>query len=120
LQSPYQSGKSGSHVVNLKKDLTLLGFGNFPKNPSKAYGSVTEGVVRDFQKINNLIVNGIMDEVSLNKLNAEVKKVNNKKIKIFIDPGHGGSDPGAQGHGLKEKDLTLDIADRIVKYLNQY
>src|SRR5690625_967948 len=38
--------------------------------------------------------------------------------KIFIDPGHGGSDPGAVGNGLREKDLTLDIAKRIQKYLN--
>lgn len=38
--------------------------------------------------------------------------------KIFIDPGHGGSDPGATGNGLREKDLTLDIAKRIRKYLN--
>lgn len=36
---------------------------------------------------------------------------------IVIDPGHGGSDPGAQGNGLREKDLTLDISKRIKKYL---
>ncbi len=33
---------------------------------------------------------------------------------IMIDPGHGGKDPGAVGHsGLKEKDVTLDIARRL-------
>ena len=33
---------------------------------------------------------------------------------IVIDPGHGGLDPGATGHnGLKEKDVTLDIARRL-------
>lgn len=31
-------------------------------------------------------------------------------VKLFIDPGHGGSDSGATGNGLKEKDLTLKIA----------
>lgn len=30
--------------------------------------------------------------------------------KVFIGVGHGGSDPGAIGNGLKEKDLTLAIA----------
>ena len=34
-------------------------------------------------------------------------------IKIMLDPGHGGKDPGAVGNGLQEKFLTLDIAKRI-------
>lgn len=34
-------------------------------------------------------------------------------VKIYLDPGHGGADPGAQGNGLQEKNLTLDIAGRI-------
>ncbi|MGY0694817.1 N-acetylmuramoyl-L-alanine amidase [Virgibacillus sp. FSP13] len=34
-------------------------------------------------------------------------------MKLYLDPGHGGSDPGAQGNGLNEKDITLDIALHI-------
>ncbi|WP_243356084.1 N-acetylmuramoyl-L-alanine amidase family protein [Bacillus litorisediminis] len=34
-------------------------------------------------------------------------------VKIFIDPGHGGSDTGAVGNGLQEKNLTLQIATRV-------
>lgn len=34
---------------------------------------------------------------------------------IIIDAGHGGKDPGARGNGLKEKDLTLDIAQRLAE-----
>jgi N-acetylmuramoyl-L-alanine amidase len=30
-------------------------------------------------------------------------------MKICLDPGHGGYDPGAVGHGLREKDITLAI-----------
>jgi N-acetylmuramoyl-L-alanine amidase len=38
--------------------------------------------------------------------------------RIVIDPGHGGKDPGAIGPGgLKEKDLTLDIALRLARLL---
>lgn len=33
-------------------------------------------------------------------------------VKVFLDPGHGGSDPGAVANGLKEKDLNLDLALR--------
>ncbi|MCE4047718.1 MULTISPECIES: N-acetylmuramoyl-L-alanine amidase [Bacillaceae] len=40
--------------------------------------------------------------------------------KIFIDPGHGGSDPGAVGNGLQEKDLTLKIAKKIQALLKDY
>jgi N-acetylmuramoyl-L-alanine amidase len=34
-------------------------------------------------------------------------------LKFYLDPGHGGTDPGATGNGLQEKNLTLDIALRI-------
>jgi N-acetylmuramoyl-L-alanine amidase len=32
---------------------------------------------------------------------------------IVIDPGHGGSDSGSEHGGLKEADLTLDVAKRL-------
>lgn len=38
-------------------------------------------------------------------------------VKIFIDPGHGGTDPGAVGNGLQEKNLTLQIATRVKNIL---
>lgn len=41
-------------------------------------------------------------------------------MKICIDPGHGGSDPGAVGSGLREKDLTLDIAVKTRDALRPY
>lgn len=40
--------------------------------------------------------------------------------KIVLDPGHGGSDPGAIGpSGLKEKDVNLDIAQKAAQYLKK-
>ncbi|MGB9840628.1 N-acetylmuramoyl-L-alanine amidase [Thermovenabulum sp.] len=36
---------------------------------------------------------------------------------IVIDPGHGGSDPGAVYQGVYEKDINLDIALRLKKVL---
>ena len=42
-------------------------------------------------------------------------------VKIYIDPGHGGNDPGATGNGLQEKDLNLKIARYMRDYLlNNY
>ncbi|MFD2211708.1 N-acetylmuramoyl-L-alanine amidase [Virgibacillus halophilus] len=40
-------------------------------------------------------------------------------MKLFIDPGHGGSDAGAQGYGLKEKDLTLAISKKLAAILEK-
>jgi len=38
--------------------------------------------------------------------------------KIFVDAGHGGSDPGAIGPtGLQEKDVNLDVALRLRDWL---
>ncbi|WNS76953.1 N-acetylmuramoyl-L-alanine amidase [Bacillus sp. DTU_2020_1000418_1_SI_GHA_SEK_038] len=41
-------------------------------------------------------------------------------VKIFIDPGHGGADPGAVGNGLFEKNLTLKISKYIRTMLTAY
>jgi N-acetylmuramoyl-L-alanine amidase len=55
--------------------------------------------------------------------------VNNKNVRlttlfglgvqtIVIDPGHGGKDPGAIGpQGTMEKEITLDVARRLIKRL---
>jgi N-acetylmuramoyl-L-alanine amidase len=39
--------------------------------------------------------------------------------RIVIDPGHGGHDPGAMVPGLREADLTLDVALRLEKLLQK-
>ncbi|MGD6857943.1 N-acetylmuramoyl-L-alanine amidase family protein [Bacillus infantis] len=42
-------------------------------------------------------------------------------VKIFIDPGHGGADPGGAGSGLLEKNITLEIGTRVrSSLLNEY
>lgn len=38
---------------------------------------------------------------------------------VVVDPGHGGYDSGAAGHGLKEKDLTLKIANYLATGLRR-
>ena len=43
----------------------------------------------------------------------------NRNIRVVVDPGHGGEDPGASGPGgLREKNVVLDIAKRLVDKLN--
>lgn len=55
------------------------------------------------------------DNVSGRKMGAAliVKKGEDKpmnKVELIIDAGHGGSDPGASGNGIIEKQMTLDIS----------
>lgn len=41
-------------------------------------------------------------------------------VKIYLDAGHGGTDPGAVGNGLIEKVLTLKISKRVETLLTAY
>lgn len=41
-------------------------------------------------------------------------------VKIYIDAGHGGKDPGAIGNGLKEKDITLSVALKVATILQRH
>ena len=36
---------------------------------------------------------------------------------IVIDAGHGGHDPGATAYGLREKDITLKVAQKLGEYI---
>ena len=48
------------------------------------------------------------------------RTVKNGKLCVVIDAGHGGDDPGKVGiNGAKEKDINLQIAERVKKYLEQ-
>ncbi|MBN4063571.1 N-acetylmuramoyl-L-alanine amidase [Cardiobacterium sp. AH-315-I02] len=51
---------------------------------------------------------------------ARVKKSRKRDVIVAIDAGHGGRDPGAIGRsGTYEKTITLQIAKRLQKQINQ-
>lgn len=61
----------------------------------------------------NLIKSRI-DDISKHLAIGILNHIGNKKdVKICLDPGHGGKDPGAVGNGFKEKDFTLAIAKKV-------
>ncbi|NEU06219.1 cell wall-binding repeat-containing protein [Clostridium sp. ATCC 25772] len=79
----------------------------------KIYG-VSEGInfvftiiIKDYSK-NNIITN-------FPKLNDNPKlRAASGKLKVFVDPGHGGVDPGATGPtGYQEKQMALDVGLRL-------
>ena len=90
------------------------------KNEVKA---VNEGTVYLSQTINNKVyvteisVSDKQKQVSFLKSsdsnNSKVEKSNRSYYKVFIDPGHGGSDPGALGFGYRESDINLQVAKKV-------
>jgi N-acetylmuramoyl-L-alanine amidase len=40
-------------------------------------------------------------------------------LRVVIDPGHGGKDPGARGRGLVEKDVVLNVSKLLASRLRQ-
>ncbi len=71
-------------------------------------------------KVNSLISEDNEEQetiVNQRSVDARTQSSIDGKI-ILLDPGHGGSDPGAVGAGgLMEKDVNLDIALRVSKLL---
>ena len=43
----------------------------------------------------------------------------NNDVRVIIDAGHGGSDPGASGNGIVEKEYNLKIANYIYNRLRE-
>jgi N-acetylmuramoyl-L-alanine amidase len=59
------------------------------------------------------------EEAMLGKFRSEGSLTYQVK-RVVIDPGHGGFDPGAVGPtGLKEKDVTLDLAQRVNQRISE-
>lgn len=79
------------------------------------YSRDTVRVVLDLETVENFNVFFFDDPVRLViDVNAKKSGLISAKRVVVIDPGHGGHDPGAIGrHGLKEKDVVLDIALKV-------
>ena len=57
------------------------------------------------------------DGIATYSLDEQTKSGN---VVVVLDPGHGGTDSGALGNGLQEKDLTLKIAKYCKEELEKY
>ena len=67
------------------------------------------GVLHNFKE-NGAWIGEIKNNTSSDELPFATS--NYQKV-IFLDPGHGGKDPGAQYLGLKEKDLNLQVSQQL-------
>lgn len=76
-----------------------------------------------------IMINQEASQRVLDLLNPGIQSPGRRISTIFIDPGHGGKDPGAIGRHtindevqeLREKDIVLEVAKQVVALLqNQY
>ena len=109
----------GDDVRDVQNKLNSLGY-----NCGTAdgyYGNDTKNAVVKFQSAKGLTADGEVGPATWNALFSSSSgsgTLPGGSIKVFIDAGHGGSDPGALGNGLKEKDIVLNIAKKLGALLN--
>jgi len=102
-----ERNKSDLRVVfDLKKNIEMR---SFLLQPNRQYG--------------HRLVIDLYDENKQDIATPLITQADNNRSKdviIAVDAGHGGDDPGATGpHGVREKDVTLQIARNLVHLINQ-
>ena len=75
--------------------------------------------VTDVNKAEEEIVNGVASQPAIMSVD-EFSRHATGGMTICLDPGHGGSDSGANAFGAKESDLTLKIAQYCKEELAKY
>ena len=112
LTSPLMYGEDIKAVQNR---LNSLGY-----NAGTAdgyYGNGTRTAVISFQTARGIDIDGEVGPTTWKTLfNTSTSGGNGSTSnirKVFIDPGHGGTDPGASGNGLYEKEVVLSISKKV-------
>ncbi|WP_312098342.1 N-acetylmuramoyl-L-alanine amidase [Niallia sp.] len=103
------TGEMAEHYdVYYRVHAQSYGWLGWAKNGMKAG---TEGLSKRLESIQiKLVPKGTGSSVSAAKALIQAKS-------IFLDPGHGGSDPGAMAGGYTEADLNLSVAKKVQKLL---
>jgi N-acetylmuramoyl-L-alanine amidase len=94
----------------------VAGKDNAPAEPS--VGLPTPVVVAPVEKIEVKKQEPVISEAPKVTSKNSIAQTSLRKIRIILDAGHGGDDPGAIGKkGTMEKDVTLDVAMRTKQIL---
>lgn len=125
--APYQEGTKNIYVADGLVDLIKVVPEGKGCSVTITFTTPTDYEIKQTGKYQNkpdlLIINVVRPEsLRVKKFNVEElqnwEQTTRGKI-VIIDPGHGGFDYGAVGYGgLKEKDITLDLAFRLKKKID--
>ena len=117
---------NNNKIVNLQMGIAKTSKASF--SIAKHVLSQNNGNILDYKNKTNLYESEINIFPKLRpKIKTDIKKYNPKSNKekkdnyiVFIDPGHGGKDPGAIGTlGTLEKDITLQVSLELAKALKK-
>jgi N-acetylmuramoyl-L-alanine amidase len=121
---------AGDDVAALQERLAELGFDT--GRVDGIFGRLTEQALRGFQREYGLVSDGVCGPATLRALKQLGRLVTGGRPQalreseqlhrsgsalagkvVVVDPGHGGGDRGASGHGLEEATLVEDLAARL-------
>lgn len=95
----YSKVIGGTNYKTVAQELSNAGYATDPGYPGKLTNIIEQYDLQAWDK-----------EAGVEPSEVEPKK-------IYLDPGHGGSDPGASANGLIEKDWNLEVSQNMAKKL---
>lgn len=113
IRSAFLMPATGKMPTRLVVDLTSVTSDVFTKHVDRPYGTLSIRAGNDQLPFagSGGIKLGPISKPSAPQVPDAAKPENPEKLPIImIDAGHGGIDPGASGSGVREKDVTLAVA----------
>lgn len=114
-----KKGSKGVWVNLLQRLLIHHGFSCGSAGADGDFGSGTYNAVISFQRARGLSADGIAGPKTWSEL-TKLQQPAKKLPSLIIDPGHGGTEPGAVYAGYVEKDLNLVVAKRVRELLKDF
>jgi len=105
-------------TININKSLLIHPIKELQTMQSNESAQISLLLNMDVEDLDIAVMDTKIKLLLRNAISDNAEKIKNIRKKwlidtVVIDPGHGGKDPGAIGHHVYEKDITLDIAKKL-------